>query len=61
MIIIVNTSEITSFFVASTMMISTCSISIVVGGDHWKVPVFFVCSTMSVMMTVISVAPAGTR
>lgn len=54
-------SEMTNLFVASTIIIATSLTLIVLSGVHIKVPVFPVCRTMVSMMTVISVAPAGTR
>jgi uncharacterized membrane protein YqiK len=58
---IMKTSDMTIFFVASTMRISTLETVRVLGGAHWKDPVFATANAMSTMTTVASFAPAGTR
>ena len=58
---IMKVSEIISFFVASTMIISTSSTVIVAGGAHWYFPVLLTPSAMSTITTDMSTAPAGTR
>lgn len=54
-------SERTVIFLASTIKIATSVVVMVAGGAHFNVPAFPVCKAISVMITVVSVAPAGTR
>jgi len=61
MMMISKTSEITMTCFASTMMISTLGVVIVLSGAHMNDPVLETPIAISATMTVISMAPAGTR
>lgn len=58
---IMKTSEMIIFCIESTMMISTSVTVTVASGAHINEPLLGTCRAISVTITVISVAPEGTR